>query len=97
MGSDDGNLYAINGDSGTLIWQFATGDSVRSSPALDSNGTFVFVGSSDNYVYCLNAATGEMIWNFATGAEVVSSPSISDGMVYLNFYYYMPSLIYPTF
>ena len=38
VGSDDGNLYAVNPD-GTLEWTFATGGNVYSSPAIGNDGT----------------------------------------------------------
>ena len=37
---------------GTVLWVLKTGDKVRSSPAIGSDGT-VYVGSYDNKVYAL--------------------------------------------
>jgi hypothetical protein len=36
----------------TLLWEFETGDGVRSSPALGSDGT-VYVGSKDRKLYAI--------------------------------------------
>jgi len=41
----DNKLYAINGKSGVKLWEFKTGGSVRSSPAIGSDGT-VYIGSN---------------------------------------------------
>ena len=38
--------------SGTVLWQFKTGGSVWSSPAIGSDGT-VYVGSSDHKLYAI--------------------------------------------
>src|SRR3954452_20711184 len=35
VGSEDGNLYAVDQESGALKWKFPTGSRVRSSPAVD--------------------------------------------------------------
>ena len=84
VGSGDGKVYALNGATGAKKWEFLTGDRVRSSPAIGSDGT-VYVGSWDNKVYALNGATGAKKWEFQTGRYVFSSPAIgSDGKVYVG-------------
>ena len=65
-----------------LMWNYSTGGSVYSSPAIvDSH---VYVGSRDGYIYCLNASTGQKIWRHPTGSEVNSSPTISGGRAYFG-------------
>jgi len=86
VGSDDGNIYAINSFSnpGTLRWMFPTGGRVRSSPAVDSLNN-VYVGSDDGYLYALNGATGALIWSYYIGEPIRSSPSISpDSTIYVG-------------
>ena len=39
LGSDDGNLYAIDKHSGQVDWAFLTGNAIVSSPAVATNGT----------------------------------------------------------
>lgn len=51
VGSDDGNIYAINPD-GTELWRAATENTVRSSPVIGSDGT-VYIGSSDGKTYAI--------------------------------------------
>ena len=46
---------ALNASTGALLWRYATGGDVQSSPAV-ANGV-VYVGSSDGNVYALNAGT----------------------------------------
>jgi outer membrane protein assembly factor BamB len=71
---------------GAKKWEFLTGDSVGSSPAIGSDGT-VYVGSSDYSVYALYGTTGAKKWEFKTGLWVGSSPAIgSDGTVYVGSY-----------
>ena len=83
FGSSDGNVYALDVDSGALKWKFKTGDIVHSSPAI-VDGT-VYVGSWDTYLYAIDAANGNEKWRFKTGDDPVahnhvgiqSSPALS--------------------
>jgi eukaryotic-like serine/threonine-protein kinase len=67
-----------------LMWSYATGSYVQSSPAV-ANGV-VYVGSSDHNVYALNASTGTKLWSYATGDYVYSSPAVANGVVYIGSY-----------
>src|SRR5882762_6413394 len=67
IGSTDGNLYAVDLQSGTQKWKFKTGARVVSSPAVD-NGA-VYFGSYDGYFYAVDAASGQVKWKFATPGE----------------------------
>jgi len=97
FGSGDGNIYALDANSGTLKWKFQTGDVVHASPAI-SNDT-LFIGSWDSYFYALDAASGKKKWSFKTGEDhdiynqvgIQSSAAVMDGIVYFgcrdsNFY-----------
>ncbi len=78
VGSDDGNLYAIEAATGSERWRFTTGDQVNSSPAVVDG--VVYVGSDDGNLYAVEAATGSERWRFTTGGEVGSSPAVVDGV-----------------
>jgi len=82
VGSNDGNLYALDAATGIKIWNFTTGGAILSSPAV-ANGV-VYVGSNDDNVYALDAATGAKLWNYTTGGHVESCPVIDNGTVYVG-------------
>lgn len=90
FGSGDGNVYALDAESGQLKWKFATGDVVHASPAVAEG--MIFIGSWDSYFYALDAATGELKWRFKTGDDpethnqvgIQSSAAVADGMVYFG-------------
>ena len=64
-------------------WAFKTGDWVRSSPSIGSDGT-IYVGSDDDNLYAINP-DGSKKWAFKTRDEVESSPAIgSDGTIYVG-------------
>ena len=67
VGSTDGNLYAVDAESGTQKWKFQTKARITSSPAV-SGGTLYFE-SYDGKFYALDAASGQVKWEFQTGGE----------------------------
>lgn len=83
VGSDDGNVYALNATTGAELWSFDTGGTV-SSPAV-ADGT-VYVGSGNGEVYALDAATGGELWSYDTSSGAckagASSPAVArrDGL-----------------
>ena len=84
FGSDDSNVYAIDGKTGLLKWSYATLSYVESSPAIGSDGT-IYIGGDDANIYALNGATGALKWSFTTGSFIDSSPAIgTDGTVYVG-------------
>ena len=58
IGSDDGQLYALQLSDGHKLWTCKTEGSVESSPLVLSNR--VFVGSTDGFLYCVDAADGAL-------------------------------------
>jgi len=67
VGSTDGNVYAVDLESGAQKWKFETKVRVTSSPAV-SNGT-VYFGSYDGNFYAVDAVSGQLKWKFQTGGE----------------------------
>jgi outer membrane protein assembly factor BamB len=82
VGSQDGNLYALDAASGTQLWAFLTGAEILSTPAV-VNGV-VYVGSQDGNLYAIDAASGVQRWSFATPLWVKSSPTVVNGVVYVG-------------
>jgi outer membrane protein assembly factor BamB len=88
FGSGDGNVYALDAETGILQWKFPTKDVVHSSPAVVNN--VVYVGSWDSYLYAIDADTGQEKWGFKSGEDETihnqvgfqSSPAVVDGVVY---------------
>jgi outer membrane protein assembly factor BamB len=78
FGATNGNVYAVNANSGKTIWVHATGGEVGATPAV-ANGV-VYVGSADGNLYALNATTGAKLWSFANG--VSASAAVANGVVY---------------
>jgi eukaryotic-like serine/threonine-protein kinase len=82
-GSQTGAIFAIDGQSGSLKWQFATDTFVGSSPAV-ANG-LVYAGCADGNLYAIDARTGKERWRAPLGGPVYeSSPVVVDGVVYVQ-------------
>ncbi len=67
FGSGDGNVYAVDAETGVQKWMVTTRGAVDSTPALDQG--LLFVASFDGGLYALDAATGVRRWRFDTGGE----------------------------
>jgi len=67
IGSNDGNLYALDQQTGTKKWAFRTEARVASSPAVDHG--LVYFGSYDGNFYAVDAATGKLRWKFSNAGE----------------------------
>ncbi|XP_043076339.1 beta-alanine-activating enzyme isoform X2 [Puntigrus tetrazona] len=80
-GSHDGYVYCINGDNGSLLWQFQTTGKVFSTPFVfdgDPWGlrTLVAVCSTDGKVWILDGETGTLKATLSLSGELFSSPVI---------------------
>ncbi|MQF88858.1 MAG: hypothetical protein FI737_07190 [SAR202 cluster bacterium] len=82
VGSHDGNLYAVDSNTGPELSRFATRGEIKSSPTIA--GETVVIGSFDRGVYGLNVNAGLERWQFRTRNDVFSSPIIADGVVYIG-------------
>jgi outer membrane protein assembly factor BamB len=90
FGSGDGNVYAVDAQTGVLQWKFPTKDVVHASPAVANNT--VYVGSWDSRLYAIDADTGQEKWSLQTGEDAAihnqvgfqSSPAVVEGTVYVG-------------
>ena len=78
VGSMDRKVYALNGQTGSMRWEFETGGVVSSSPTVGVGG-IVYVGSADGKLYALDGQSGVKKWEFLTEGDVYSSPVLSSG------------------
>ena len=67
FGSDDGNFYAVDAESGVQKWKFEARSRIPSTPAVA--GGIVYFGVYSGSFLALDAATGAVKWKFKTGGE----------------------------
>jgi outer membrane protein assembly factor BamB len=80
FGSADGNLYALNINSGYMEWVFRTAGPINSVPTADKNT--VYIGSSDGFIYALERGSGKLVWSFKTRAPVNSTLVLNKEEIY---------------
>ncbi len=97
VGSYDGNLYAIDTETGAAVWTYASGADVMepnlqvplgiTGSAHIADGV-VYVGDSAANVHAIDASTGDAIWTVRVdeqeAASIWSSPVVFNGVVYLG-------------
>ena len=82
IGSNDGNIYAIDAGTGQELWRFPTGAWVEGAPAV--SGDRVFFGCMDRSVYALDVHDGTELWRYGTSCWVVTSPLPLGDTVYIG-------------
>ena len=70
FGSDDGNFYALDTESGYMRWVFRTGAEINSIPYADDEK--VYFGSKDGKLYALSREDGTELWHFQTYSQINS-------------------------
>ncbi|MDB5460131.1 MAG: polyvinyl-alcohol dehydrogenase, partial [Caulobacteraceae bacterium] len=90
VGSDSGNVYAIDAKSGCVHWSFLAGAGVRTAPVVATVGKrrAVLVGDLTANLYALDAATGRQIWKNRVADQALSritgAPAAYDGRIYVG-------------
>ena len=64
VGGEDGAVYSVDGERGTLRWRFPTSASFAAPPGVADST--VFIGSLGGDFFALGAAAGELRWKFST-------------------------------
>jgi outer membrane protein assembly factor BamB len=71
FGSPDGNLYALDLQTGYMRWVFKTDNVINSIPYVDDRR--VYVGSNDGSVYAVSRQDGSELWAQQTESTVQST------------------------
>ncbi len=69
VGSDGGNIYAVDLKSGEKLWAYKTEGNVEAGPCVV--GGKVFVGSGDGFFYAIDAESGQEVWKYETGGKIL--------------------------
>ena len=94
MGSNTGDVYALNASDGTKLWNSTIGEGRLSAPALYDY--VLYFGSSDGNLYALNATNGLELWTYPVSSPIswdfsswgvgggVGSPVVCDGVLFVG-------------
>jgi outer membrane protein assembly factor BamB len=88
VGARDHFLYAIDDESGRVVWKRRTSGDVDASPAVGGGRVFaaaVDKRSGATRLYAIDARTGRVEWTFAPRGGGASSPAFAGDRVYAGF------------
>jgi outer membrane protein assembly factor BamB len=78
-GSENGSLYALDRQTGQLIWQYNSGAAISTQPQV--LGNLVFCGNDAGWLFCLRTDKGQIGWkrklpsSIGDGLATVSIPT----------------------
>lgn len=86
IGTDEGDLIALDTLTGHRRWKFETDprSRIRMTPAVDF-GT-VYFGTMDGTVYAVDVSSGALRWRFAGAGWINGSPVVANGFLYVSCY-----------
>jgi len=82
VGNLDHRLYAIDANTGTMLWRYKTDAPVTSSPLIVDGK--VFFGSNDGNIYAIDSTTRHVLWRAKTQHWINSSALVDNGSLYIG-------------
>ncbi len=84
VGTSDGDLYAINLNSGQEEWNYSTYSGINSAISVDNDGTIYF-GTDDGNIYAINP-DGTLNWKQSVSDDAIESgPTLgANGRIYFG-------------
>ncbi len=81
IGSTDGNLYALDTQTGKTLWKFATNAPICTTPQV-ANG-IVYIGDTFGFYFAVNAKDGTEVWSYnAKDHNYSSGMALIDQVLY---------------
>ena len=82
FGSYDHHLYALNAETGNIIWKYQTDGGIVSRPAIADDS--IFIGSEDHRLHVVSGRSGSLLWTYYTNGPIRSSPFVAHGHVFIG-------------
>jgi polyvinyl alcohol dehydrogenase (cytochrome) len=87
VGSEDGNVYALDSATGCLWWRFKASATVKTAVSIGNRGKSAFFGDTNGYVYALNVSDGSVLWKVRPephpAARITGSPLLVGERLYV--------------
>jgi len=91
VGSQSGDIYALDLESGCAHWTYSAGAEVRSSLSLGQvpgrDDPVLYMGDFSATVHAIDASDGSLIWRLSVGdhpdATITGSPKLHEGSLYV--------------
>ncbi len=85
MGEPAGYLVGCNMTTGEEVFRSRKfGSHPHSTPSVDPERGYVYIGSNDRKVYCYDIHTGKEVWNHTTGGDIKSTPCVAGDILYIT-------------
>jgi outer membrane protein assembly factor BamB len=86
VGTEMGNLYALNANDGKQAWKASIGAPILASAACNTSNGKVFVGAMNGTVYGINISNGSIAWQqtVSTRLGFSTAPIIADNKVLIG-------------
>ncbi|MCX6815092.1 MAG: PQQ-binding-like beta-propeller repeat protein [Candidatus Aenigmarchaeota archaeon] len=81
VGACDKNFYAVDAETGRVLWRFPTSNAILSTAFLDGN--MLYFGSFDGCLYAISTS-GRLVWKFASGDKIFSDPLVWKDRIYFG-------------
>lgn len=101
IGVDDGSLYALHRDDGSIVWRFKTRrfeteqagtdekhHGIHGTPAFDEEN--VYIGDYDGWLYAVAKGDGSLVWEKKLGHSIGASPVLYGGYIFIAVEYWYP-------
>jgi outer membrane protein assembly factor BamB len=82
IGDIEGNLYAIEAESGKQRWKQTTDGEISGAVAFHDDN--VLVTSQDGKLYCFSLKDGSPVWTYQTDDQIRCSPTIAGDRTFLG-------------
>ncbi|SNY57961.1 Beta-barrel assembly machine subunit BamB [Arsukibacterium tuosuense] len=79
LGTEDGEVFALNAETGELLWRVAVKGEVLASPAVDAG--LLVVATTAGTLIALDAATGEQRWTFEDEQPALTIRGVSEPVI----------------
>lgn len=73
----EGAIFALNGQTGDILWRYPVRNSIKNTIAID--GGLVFAQDAQGYLYAVDASTGKLVWE--KQLNVNGLPALIEGLV----------------
>jgi polyvinyl alcohol dehydrogenase (cytochrome) len=91
VGSQNGTVYALDAQSGCIVWAYSAKSGVRTAPVFGRRGTAagyaVYLGDTGGNVYAIDAEKGTLLWTRKMDehpfARVTGSPALDGNRLYV--------------
>ncbi len=80
----DHHIYALEVETGRLIWSKELAGAMAGQPQLSEDGTTLYVGNFDYSLYALDAATGEQRWEIESENWVWGQPTLAGDKLFFG-------------